>query len=361
MIRTATLGIASLFGSLWQIGRAQPTNTPPQSVTNAPPPGGGDHRFNNPPRNYGPDEPARLIKLGSRGINVHDPSTMVKCKDEFWIFYTGPGTPSWHSKDMVTWERGPKTFTETPAWVREAVPAFRGSNFWAPDIMRVGDQYLLFYAASSFGRNGSAIGVASNPTLDPADPAYKWTDGGLVVKSTSQDDFNTIDPAIARDASGGLWLSFGSFWSGIKLIELDPKTGKRIAPDSPMYSLAHHSSIEAPFIYLHDGQYYLFVNWGYCCRGANSTYEIRVGRSAKITGPYLDKDGRDLLVGGGTKLLGTDGAFIGPGHAGIIEDNGKFWFGCHFYDGTSNPRGTYAVRELTWDAQGWPVVGMGHD
>jgi arabinan endo-1,5-alpha-L-arabinosidase len=314
-------------------------------------------RFEPPP----PADPAvvaRLEQLGRRPIRVHDPSTIVKCKDEYWIFCTGRGTPSYRSKDLINWERGPRTFETAPAWVAEAVPGNRGGlDFWAPDVIHLGDRYLLFYSVSTFGKNTSAIAVASNPTLDPADPKYRWTDGGIVVRSTDRDDFNAIDPAVFRDADGRLWLSFGSFWSGIKLIQLDPKTGKRIAPASPMIGLSRNRTIEAPFIYRHGGYYYLFVNWGLCCRGVNSTYEIRMGRSEKITGPYLDKDGVDLARGGGSLFLATDGPFIGPGHAGILEERGRYWLGCHFYDPTSRGAGTFAIRPLTWDKDGWPAAG----
>lgn len=361
MLRAAFLGAMSAIASVFAFrSRAQTvtnveTSTNAPATTNAAPRRG--RRNNGPPRVFPPGEAERILKLGDTGRRVHDPSTLIKCKDEYWVFYTGNGTPSWHSKDLKNWEAGPRVFAQTPDWVREAVPAFRGGGFWAPDVTREGDRYLLYYSASTFGRNGSAIGVATNPTLDPSDPDYKWTDQGLVVKSQQGDDFNTIDPAIIHDADGGLWLSFGSFWSGIKLIQLDPATGKRISPDSTMYSLAHYNTIEASFIYYHDGYYYLFVNWGFCCRGANSTYEIRIGRCKKITGPYLDQDGNDMLTGGGTKFLGTDGAFIGPGHAGILKDGDKYWFSCHFYDGTKPPSGgSLAIRPLTWKADGWPVA-----
>ncbi len=325
-----------------------PTNTPPVS--------GGPRRGRANTRVFPPDETNRLVKLGSRGIGVHDPSTIAKGKDEYWIFYTGMGVPSYHSKDLVHWERGPVVFTNAPSWTTN-VPGFRGRSFWAPDVIHLGNRYLLYYSASSFGKNTSGIGLATNPTLDPNNPDYEWTDQGVVVQSFTTNDFNTIDPAVTLDADGKPWLAFGSFWTGIKLIQLDPKTGLRIAPDSPIYSLAHYETIEASYIYHHDGKYYLFVNWGYCCRGVDSTYEIRVGRSEKITGPYLDRDGKDMVAGGGTKVLDTDGAFIGPGHAGIYADGEKYWFSCHFYDGTTQ-RGTsrYALRPMHWDAEGWPVV-----
>jgi arabinan endo-1,5-alpha-L-arabinosidase len=305
--------------------------------------------------------PPMPVPVGSVGRDayVHDPSTVVKCKDAFWVFYTGRGVPSYHSKDLVKWVRGPSVFSNAPSWVAQAVPANRGMNYWAPDVIRMGDRYLLYYAASTFGKNTSGIGLATNPTLDPTDPAYHWSDQGMVIKSDTKVDFNTIDPAVFHDAKGGLWLPFGSFWSGIRMIQLDPKTGLRIAPDSPVYSLAHYSSIEASYLYQRGGWYYLFVNWGFCCRQQNSTYNIRIGRSKSVTGPYLDKNGKDLLYGGGSLFLATTGDMIGPGHAGIIEDKGTNWFTCHIeYDTARRGRSTLAVMPLSWDADGWPRVSL---
>jgi arabinan endo-1,5-alpha-L-arabinosidase len=236
------------------------------------------------------------------------------------------------------------------------VPATRALNYWAPDVIHIGDRYLLYYSVSVFGKKTSAIGLATNATLDPDDPKFGWHDEGAVISCDGRQDYNTIDPGILLDRDNKLWLVFGSYWSGIKLIELDPTTGKRIAPDSPMYALAHAKDIEASYIYRHGDDYFLFVNWGQCCRGVNSTYNIRVGRSKKVTGPYLDKDGKDMMEGGGSLFAGTDGAFIGPGHAAILEKDGKQWMSMHFYDGTNNGAGTLAIRELKWDDAGWPTI-----
>jgi arabinan endo-1,5-alpha-L-arabinosidase len=310
----------------------------------------------------GQTEPARadaqevLRQLGRRNIGVHDPSAIIKCNGEYWIFYTGMGTPSIHSSDLVNWLAGPRTFPTRPAWVAEAVPANRG-DLWAPDIIKIGNRYLLFVSASSFGKNTSAIGIATNTTLDPADPAYHWSDGSVVVQSHENDDYNCIDPCAFLDSDEKLWLSFGSFWSGIKLIQLDPTTGHRISPESPMYDLAHWDAIEASYLYHHDQHYYLFASLGMCCRGIKSTYNTRVGRADKITGPYLDKEGKDMLLGGGTLVAGAEGPMIGPGQAGIFEENGVFWFSCHFYDGTANGASRLSIRPLTWSEDGWPVLG----
>ena len=297
---------------------------------------------------------ARPVHLSRRDVRVHDPSTIVKCKDEYWVFYTGNGIPSVHSKDLVKWESGPVVFTDTPAWVAESVPAHRGNKFWAPDVIHLGNRYLLYYAVSTWQKNTSAIALATNPTLDPHDPRYRWTDRGIVIQSHEHDDFNTIDPAVTLDAEGGLWLVFGSYWSGIKLMALDPTTGKGLANGEALHSLAHSGSIEASYIYQHGEFYYLFVNWGQCCRGTNSTYSIRIGRSRAITGPYVDKDGVDMLHGGGSLFLGTEGPFIGPGHAGIVTVGNTDWFSCHFYDGDQAGKPALGIGRVHWESDGWP-------
>jgi arabinan endo-1,5-alpha-L-arabinosidase len=299
----------------------------------------------------------RLKALGKRNVGVHDPSTIVKAANgEYWIFRTGRGVPSLRSRDLLTWEAGPPVMAAAPEWVATAVPDNRNNSCWAPDVIHFGDRYLLYYSVSTFGKQTSAIGLMSNRTLVPTDPDYKWVDEGLVIQSDPTVDFNAIDPAVAVDAAGNLWLSLGSFWKGIKLIALD-KTGRRSTADTKVYAIAYHREIEASAIYRHGAHYYLFVSWGRCCRGLNSTYDIRVGRSAQITGPYLDKNGVDLMNEGGTVLLETDGPFIGPGHAGIFEENGKSWFSCHYYDGTTpNGASMLSIRPMHWAADGWPQV-----
>lgn len=296
-----------------------------------------------------------LEKSASRGIVTRDPSDIVKCKDEYWVFYTGRGVPSYHSRDLVKWERGPTVFKTAPGWIASTVPENRG-NYWAPDIMKVGDRYLLYYAVSTMGKMTSAIGLATNATLDPNDPAYHWSDQGAVVRTHEGDNYNAIDPTIFQDTDGSLWLTFGSYWSGIKLIQLDPKTGKRIAPNSEIYSLAYNESIEASYLCKHDDYYYLFVNWGSCCQGPRSTYNIRIGRSTTITGPYLDKAGVDMLGGGGSVFLPNfNGPLIGPGHAGTLNAEGKTWFTSDFEgDLRMNGKATLAIMPLRWKADGWP-------
>ena len=305
---------------------------------------------------------AKLAQLGSTGLPLHDPSSIVRCKNEYWIFSTGNGLLSFRSTDAKTWRLGAMPVLATPpSWVHGEVPGNKGNQFWAPDVIALDGRYFVYYAVSSWGKNQSAVALMENATLDPDDANYKWIDRGVVVRSTRGDNYNAIDPAVTLDADGRLWLSFGSFWGGIQLVELDRKTGLRMA-DAPIRAVAWNKEIEAPAIYAHGDRYYLFVTWGLCCRGAKSTYHIRVGRSDKIEGPYVDRDGVELAKGGGTTVVDRDGAFVGPGHPSFFTDaDGRERIAMHFYDLTHEGRGTLAIRPLTWDGEGWPRAGDAND
>lgn len=306
---------------------------------------------------------AGLSGAGVRGsVGIHDPSTIIKCKDRYYIYGTGRGILSKSSADGVVWTDGPAVFANAPAWVIGAAPGFNG-DFWAPDIAYLNGRYCLYYSVSSWGSQQSAIGLATSPTLDPSDPAYQWTDQGIVVQSVNGNTYNTIDPSVALDANGNPWLAFGSYWSGIYLIQLDPSTGLRNTTNTTMTQLAYNGSIEASCLYRRGGYYYLFVNWGSCCAGVNSTYNVRVGRSTSITGPYRDRNGVDLRNNGGTLFAEASGKFAGPGHIGVFEENGQRWFTYHYYDAGAYASGygaygaaSFDIQPLTFTADDWPVL-----
>jgi arabinan endo-1,5-alpha-L-arabinosidase len=298
----------------------------------------------------------------SGSLGIHDPSTVVKSNGKYFLYGTGTGISSKQSSDHFTWSDGPPVFTSAPSWIAAAVPANSNLNYWAPDVAYFNNLYHLYYSVSTFGSQVSGIGLATSPTLDPADPSYHWSDQGAVIQSTNGSSYNTIDPSIAQTPDGHVWMSFGSYWNGIYMTELDPTSGKRLTPNSPTISVARHlplnpDSIEASYIYQHNGYYYMFANWDTCCQGVNSTYNIRVGRSTSVTGPFLDPRGVNMVNGGGSLFLGTEGRYIGPGHIGIFEDQGVDWFGYHFYDGNAGGAPTFNLRTLLWSADGWPIAG----
>jgi len=238
---------------------------------------------------------AALMAPPLRGnLGAHDPGSVIKCKDKYYLFFTGVGILSKSSTDKIFWTGGPNVFAHPPNWTTNAAPGFT-DTIWAPDIMYLNGRYCLYYAVSSLGSQQSGIGLVTNPTLDPSDPSYLWTDQGPVITSVIGSPYNTIDPSITLDANGNPWMAFGSYWNGIYVVQLDPLTGLRISPNSPTTRLAYNSSIEASCIFRRGGYYYLMADWGSCCSGVNSTYNIRMGRSTSITGPYLDRNGVDML------------------------------------------------------------------
>jgi arabinan endo-1,5-alpha-L-arabinosidase len=261
---------------------------------------------------------------------VRDPS-IIRQADTYYLFSTDDGAPVGGSinircsMDLISWRDCGHVFDAMPVWVTQRNPGVIG--LWAPDISYFNHAYHLYYVGSIFGTNRSVIGLATNVTLDPADPNYTWVDQGEVLRSSSNDDFNALDPNIFIGSNGSIWLTYGSFWSGIKQAPIDPTTGMITGPSREPFSLAArteaHRAVEAPFIFHHGNYYFLFVSFGLCCTEDpyQSTYRIMVGRSTSIHGPFFDKSGRGLLQGGGTELLsGADHDWNAPGGASLFTD-----------------------------------------
>jgi arabinan endo-1,5-alpha-L-arabinosidase len=292
----------------------------------------------------------------SGNLDAHDP-VIIREGDTWYLFSTGVSIRRKRSDDGVHWEQMAPVFGLQPDWHLQMVPKNDG-NLWAPDIFYYQGQFYLYYSVSSFGSNTSTIGLATTPTLDPEDPNYGWVDEGVVIHSTTFDDYNTIDPNVLQDRDGNLWLSFGSFWSGIKLVKLDPETMKPAAGES-LYSIAArpgNTAIEAPFIIERDGYYYLFVSHDFCCRGVDSTYRIVVGRAEQITGPYVDREGTPMMGGGGTLIDAGDERWRGPGHNAVYQQGQSDILVNHAYDGENYGRATLQIRPLYWDIDGWPTL-----
>jgi arabinan endo-1,5-alpha-L-arabinosidase len=266
----------------------------------------------------------------SGDLAVHDPA-IIRENDTFYLFATGNRRagvlPIRCSKDLYHWTRCGSVFDALPEWAIKEIPGARSA--WAPDISHYGGRYHLYYSVSTFGKNNSAIGLATNSTLDPNSPDYKWVDEGLVVRShPGRDDWNAIDPQLVNEDEQNVWLCWGSFWGGIMMRRIDPATGKLSTVDTTLYNLARRprtggqpGSIEAPFIVRHEGWWYLFASFDFCCRGVNSTYNIRVGRAREVTGPYVDRTGGRMTEGGGTLVIeATTPNWRGPGHEAVLQD-----------------------------------------
>lgn len=299
------------------------------------------------------------LELNGAIRRIHDP-VIIKAEDRYYVFCTGMGIPIRQSSDLVSWEIPfpPTVFAQIPAWAREMIP--NQNDIWAPDISYYNDKYHLYYAVSTFGENRSVIGLATNTTLDPEAEDFEWVDEGLVLESVRSNDYNCIDANLVLDTDGNPWLAFGSFWSGIKMRRLDYATGKPSAEDETLYALARRSvnygAVEAPFIIRKGDFYYLFVSFDFCCRGADSTYHVRVGRSENVIGPYVDHDGIEMLNGGGTQVTFPTERWRGPGHNSILQENGVEYIVYHSYDAESQGVPTLRIDPLVWDEDGWPSI-----
>ncbi|WP_407690423.1 glycoside hydrolase family 43 protein [Salipaludibacillus neizhouensis] len=279
---------------------------------------------------------------------THDP-TLIK-EDNYWYqFYTGEGLKVSQAGDNMNWREVPQIFPEPLSWWSDYVPNQNYNDVWAPDIQYYNGKYWLYYSVSEFGENTSAIGLMSADRID----AGNWRDEGMVINSSSSDNFNALDPNLVIDENGEPWLAFGSFWSGLKVTKLDPATMK---PNGGAYhSIAarpnNNDAIENPNITYKDGYYYLFTSIDKCCDGVNSTYKITVGRSENITGPYYDKNGVNMLYGGGTIFDGGNERFPGVGGQFVYNNN---IFVRHAYDADDNGVPKLLINDLYWDNQGWP-------
>jgi len=288
---------------------------------------------------------------------MHDPSTVVMQDGRFYVYATGNGLPIAISDDGWTWRRAGTLMQALPGGKPGPdVIARGGNNTWAPDVIKSGDKYFVYYSAPGT-QPKSAIGLLVGTTLDPESPNYKWQDGGPVVWSDGVEDSNAIDPGVFRDpTNGSLWLTYGSYFGYTRLVELNPKTGQRLHAERKAVDVAINS--EASIMIFRDGWYYLLVTHGSCCAGANSTYNIRMGRARKVTGPFLDNLGIDMLQGGGKLFLGSSGRAIGPGHFGLLDlGDGVQKFSCH-YEADLDRGGisVLEIRPLLW-RDGWPEAG----
>lgn len=286
----------------------------------------------------------------NKNFKVHDPA-LVKENNKWWIFHTGKGIGVKSSNDLIEWQEEDSVLESPLSWWDEYVDDYDVENdVWAPDLEYFNGKWWLYYSVSKFGTNDSLIGLLSTDNLDD----NNWEDHGLVITSTSGQNYNSIDPNFFTDLEGEPWLVFGSWFDGIKLSKISKDNMK---VDGNIYSLANRkvgirpAGIEAPTLTYKDGYYYLFVSIDHCCRGNKSDYKIAYGRSKKITGPYYDKNGIDLMEKGGSILAAADQEYVGYGGQDIYENK---YLIHHAYNRLNN-NFNFFIKELEWE-NNWPKI-----
>jgi arabinan endo-1,5-alpha-L-arabinosidase len=323
---------------------ATPTPTRPASPTPTPTTPAPQATPTTPPASY----PGPGVVTGDTG--VHDPSVVKTPSGGYLLVHTGANITIKTSTDRTAWHNAGTAFPGSASWTLSYTG---GSNqLWAPDISYHNGRYYMYYAASSFGSQNSAIFLATSTT----GASGSWTNQGLIISTSSSNNYNAIDPNLIVDDQGRWELAFGSFWTGIKLIPLDPATGKRSG--TSITGIAQRTggstAIEAPYIFRHGSYYYLWVSFDLCCQGASSTYRIMVGRSTSVTGPYTDRNGTAMTSGGGTQVLAGHGSIHGPGHEAVLADTDANILIYHYY--ADSGASYLGINRMGYDSAGWPFV-----
>jgi arabinan endo-1,5-alpha-L-arabinosidase len=289
-------------------------------------------------------------------IRVHDP-VMIKEGDTYYIFQTGFGVGAKTSKDRIMWYRDSGIFdrNELPKWFTKDIAEQKG-HLWAPDIHYRDGKYHMYYSVSAWMNFNSSIGYASNTTLNRKDPKYKWIDHGQVISyKNGGEGVNVIDPNVFVDKDKKVWLVYGSYKAGLRMVELDRKTGM-LKNDPPKLVTLTTSLGEGVFIIQGPKYYYIFASRGRCCAGMQSTYQIVVGRSKTVTGPYLNKDGQSWVDNKYSVFLAGDSSAPGKGHNGFFTEGDTTFIVYHAYTRAANGASLLNIKPLYMDDQDWPAM-----
>ena len=285
--------------------------------------------------------------------SLPDP-TLIKGQDGWFYLYATEdtrGMPIMRSKDLTNWAwTGLRVFSDNTR------PEFlEGGGLWAPDINYINNQYVLYYALSLWGeehKNGIGVATADNPE-------GPFTDKGKLFTSDEIGVQNSIDPALFTNDDGSKHLFWGSL-RGLYMIEMS-NDGLSIKQGATKQKVAGNG-MEGVYIFKRGNYYYLFASVGSCCAGINSTYQLVVGRSLNLTGPYLSRSGNALLDGSYTVVISGNSTFAGPGHCSqIIKDlDGNDWILYHAIDKRNSAQFSWRMLmldKLYWDNDGWPYIG----
>jgi arabinan endo-1,5-alpha-L-arabinosidase len=289
-------------------------------------------------------------------IRVHDP-VMIKQGDTYYVFHTGKGISIKTSKDRIHWTNAGRVFSadNLPAWFKSDISNQDGS-LWAPDIHYYKGKYYLYYSVSAWMNFNSSVGLAINTTLDPNDPTYKWVDQGQIISfKNGGEGVNVIDPNAMQDKDGRDWLVYGSYQKGLRLVELDPKTGK-LLQDPPELTTITTKLGEGSFIIRGPKYYYIFASRGICCKGLSSTYQVVIGRSKNIQGPYLNKNGESWVDNKYTLFMEGNYEEPGRGHNGFITDRDTTFIVYHAYTRSANGASLLNIKTMYMDDEDWPTL-----
>lgn len=318
-------------------------------------------------------------------INVHSPS-MIEENGRFYMFHSGRGIANWVSRDRINWIRLNPIFESVPEWTKDALPGFK-NDIRSPNISVHNSTYYLYYTVSSYSSTTSAIGLVTNETLAYGDPEYEWIDHGIVIQAGPRNKIRDVSSTtLTFDENRNPWLVISSNKTEIYLVGLedDLKTVK-VTPEKNKWPIiasqgsatlkydcednhpisteileqpVENGAIESPLLLRKKNYYYLLITSGRNCNDNITLQKIVVGRSQDITGPYLDKEGENMVHGGGSLVIEGDENYAGIGHQSAYTFNGTDYLVAHGYDLNDEFRAKLIILEMTWDENDWPVVNL---
>lgn len=295
----------------------------------------------------------------------HDP-TMIRYEDGYALMTTNNQLSLWTSEDAYSWKAHGKTMTRFPQWIYTYAPTME--DVWAPDLYVMNGEFRAYYCGSVFGKRTSAIGYTASKSIVPGTEGYGWQDRGHVFHTVATDKYNAIDPDVIKTSKGEFWMAFGSFGLGIQLIKLDPTTGLQANDDKTVYNIARRTSSasggaeEGPSLIEHNGQFFLFTAWDYCCHQGDeieqTSYKTAYGRADQITGPYKDRAGYSMANGGGTIVMERYGRYVGPGGGEPFQDLNRIRFVHHYYDNAGDKYNHIHIRDVVFTDDNWAEMGQ---
>jgi len=289
-------------------------------------------------------------------IKVHDP-VMIKDGNTYYVFHTGRGIAIKTSKDRINWKNAGSVFSRNnlPAWHKQDIPNQDGM-LWAPDIHYRNGKYWVYYSVSAWMNFNSSVGLVTNTTLDSTQPNYKWVDEGKIIGyKNGGEGVNVIDPNAFVDTDGRVWLFYGSYKAGLRLTELNATTGK-LLNDPPQLTVITRALGEGVFVIKGPKYYYIFASRGRCCAGLRSTYQIVIGRSLTVDGPYLNKEGKSWVDNNYTVFLAGDSTAPGKGHNGFLTDGDTTFIVYHAYTRAAGGAALLNSKILYMDEEDWPTL-----
>ena len=283
-----------------------------------------------------------------------DPHVITTTEGIYYAYATnasGKNIQVARSEDLVTWRVLVDAMPALPSWAR-----LGGSLVWAPEVMQIGDKYVLYYTARDKESDRQCVGVAVSDK-----PEGRFVDSNDRPFVCQAEEGGTIDAHPFRDGDK-LYLYYKNDGNCCNMATW--LYVQELAPDGlslvgePVRLVRNDRAweggvVEAPTMWKHDGKYYLFFSAN---SYAGMEYAVGYATCDSPVGPCQDAEENPILA----SKMDVRPPIVGPGHQTIItDDDGETWLVYHVWEITSaglrgNARHMW-MDKLVWEGDK-PVV-----